>query len=105
MSIILIKPILTEKMAILQERENKYAFIIHSSSNKIMVKKAVEKKFNVKVKKVGIINQLGKEKTMNVKSGGKTIRTTGHRSSLKKAIVTLSEDSKIDFIGSDIQDK
>ena len=105
MSIILVKPILTEKMAILQERENKYAFIINSSSNKIMVKKAVEKKFNVKVKKVGIINQLGKERTMNVRSGGKTIRTTGHRSSSKKAIVTLSEGFKIDFIGSDIQDK
>ena len=28
MSIILIKPILTEKMAILQERENKYAFLL-----------------------------------------------------------------------------
>ena len=105
MSVILIKPILTEKMAILQERENKYAFIINSSSNKIVVKKAVEKKFNVKVKKVGIINQLGKEKTMNVRSGGRTIRTTGHRSSVKKAIVTLSDGFKIDFIGSDIQDK
>ena len=105
MSIILIKPVLTEKMAILQERENKYAFLINSSSNKIVVKKAVEKKFNVKVKKVGIINQLGKEKTMNVRSDGRTIRTTGRRSSVKKAIVTLFEGFKIDFIDSDVQDK
>ena len=105
MNIILIKPILTEKMAILQERETKYAFLINSSSNKIVVKNAVEKKFNVKVKKVGIINQLGKEKTMNVRSGGRTIRTTGQRPSVKKAIVTLSDGFKIDFIGSDIQDK
>ena len=104
MNTILIKPILTEKIAILQERENKYAFIVNSRSNKIEVKRAVEKKFNVKVKKVGIINQSGKEKTMNVKSGGRTIRTTGHRPSLKKAIVTLHEGFKIDFIGSDIQD-
>ena len=105
MNIILIKPILTEKMAILQERENKYAFLINPGNNKIEVKRAVEKKFNVKVKKVGIINRLGKEKTMNVRSGGRTIRTTGNRSSVKKAIVTLSKGFKIDFIGSDIQDK
>ena len=104
MSTILIKPILTEKMAILQERENKYAFFVNSKNNKIEVKRAVEKKFNVKVKKVGIINKSGKEKTMNVKSGGRTIRTKGHRSSVKKAIVTLLEGFKIDFIGSDIQD-
>ena len=102
---VLIKPILTEKMAILQERRINMLFLINPSNNKIVVKRAVEKKFNVKVKKVGIINQLGKEKTMNVRSGGRTIRTTGHRSSLKKAIVTLSEGFKIDFIGSDIQDK
>ena len=92
-------------MAILQERENKYAFLVDSSNNKIQVKSAVEKKFNVKVKKVGIINRLGKVKTMNVKSGGRTIRTTGKRSSTKKAIVTLMAGFKIDFIGSDIQDK
>ena len=89
MNIILIKPVLTEKMAILQERENKYAFLVNASNNKIDVKRAVEKKFNVKVKKVGIINQLGKEKTMNVRSGGRTIRTTGYRSSVKKASYSL----------------
>ena len=47
MNIVLIKPILTEKMAILQERENKYAFLINPNNNKIEVKRAVEKKFNV----------------------------------------------------------
>ena len=103
MNNILIKPILTEKIAILQERENKYAFVVNSRNNKVEVKRAVEKKFNVKVKKVGIINQSGKEKTMNVRSGGRTIRTTGRRSSFKKAIVTLFEGFKIDFIGSDNQ--
>ena len=105
MSVILIKPILTEKMAILQERENKYAFLTNLNSNKIEIKRAVEKKFNVRVKKVGIINQLGKEKTMNVRSDRRTIRTTGRRSSVKKAIVTLLEGFKIDFIDSDVQDK
>ena len=49
---IIIKPILTEKMAILQERQNKYAFIVLSSANKIQIKSAVENKFNVSVQKV-----------------------------------------------------
>ena len=40
---IIIKPILTEKMAIMQERQNKYAFIVSSNANKIQIKSAVEK--------------------------------------------------------------
>ena len=95
----LIKPILTEKMAILQERENKYAFFVPKDCNKNTIKKAVELKFDVKVIKVSTINQLGKQKQMTVKSGGKTIRTSGTRSSFKKAIVTLSEGDKIDLVG------
>ena len=43
MSVIL-KPILTEKIAILQERQNKYAFYVNKNNNKVDVKKAVEKK-------------------------------------------------------------
>ena len=99
MNIILIKPILTEKMAILQERENKYAFIVPKNCNKNTVKKAVELKFDVKVIKVSTMNQLGKQKQMTVKSGGSTIRTSGTRSSFKKAIVTLREGDRIDLVG------
>ena len=95
----LIKPILTEKMAILQERENKYAFFVPKDCNKNTIKKAVELKFDVKVIKVSTMNQLGKQKQMTVKSGGRTIRTSGIRSSFKKAIVTLREGDRIDLIG------
>ena len=95
----LIKPILTEKMAILQERENKYAFLVPKDCNKNTIKKAVELKFDVKVIKVSTMNQLGKQKQMTVKSGGRTIRTSGVRSSFKKAIVTLREGDSIDFVG------
>ena len=98
----LIKPILTEKMAILQERENKYAFFVPKNCNKNTIKKAVESKFNVKVVKVSTMNQLGKKKQMTVKSGGKTIRTSGTRSSFKKAIVTLHNEDKIDFVGGEV---
>ncbi len=95
----LIKPILTEKMAILQERENKYAFLVPKKCNKNTVKKAVELKFDVRVIKIATINQSGKQKQMTIKSGGKTIRTSGFRSSYKKAVVTLHKDDTIDLVG------
>tara|TARA_B100000676_G_C17901923_1_gene745075 strand:+ start:66 stop:383 length:318 start_codon:yes stop_codon:yes gene_type:complete len=101
---ILKKPIFTEKISMLEERQNKYAFEVDRNSNKIEIKKAVELKFDVKVKKVGIINIIGKEKQMTVKSGGRTIRTIGRRAKIKKAIVTLSRNSKIDYLTNENQD-
>ena len=98
----LIKPVLTEKMAILQERENKYAFIVPKDSNKNTIKNAVEQKFDVKVVKVSTMNQSGKHKQMTVKSGGRTIRTSGKRSSFKKAIVTLHENDRIDLVSGEV---
>ncbi|MDC0383713.1 50S ribosomal protein L23 [Candidatus Marinimicrobia bacterium] len=95
---IIIKPVLTEKIATLQERENKYAFIVSGNSNKTEIKKAIQDKFDVKVIKVATLNKSGKVKQMTVKSGGRTIRTSGKRSDYKKAIVTLHSDSTIDFV-------
>ena len=95
---IIIKPILTEKMAVLEERENKHAFLVCKNANKAEIKKAIEKKFDVKVVKVATINQLGKHKQMTVRSGGRTIRTSGRRSDFKKAIITLDPDSTIDLM-------
>ena len=48
--------------------------------------------------KVATINQLGKHKQMTVRSGGRTIRTSGKRSDFKKAIITLDSDSTIDLM-------
>ena len=39
---IIIRPILTEKMAILQERQNKYGFIVSGYANKVQIKSAIE---------------------------------------------------------------
>ena len=94
---IIIGPLLTEKGATLTESLNKYLFKVEKASNKIEIKKAIEIKFNVKVKKVSIINVRGKMKSMSVKSSGRTIRTQGKKSSWKKAIVTLGKDSSIDL--------
>ena len=99
---ILIKPVLTEKMAIMQERENKYAFIVRKSANKIQIKQAIENKFDVKVLKIATMNFDGKIKQMTTKSNGRTIRTEGKKASFKKTIVTLVEGESIDFINGDI---
>ena len=98
---IIIKPILTEKMAILEERENKHAFFVSPSANKTEIKKAIELKFDVKVVKVATINQSGKQKQMTVRSGGRTIRTSGKRSNYKKAIITLDSGATIDLLRGD----
>ncbi len=90
---ILIRPILTEKMLKLQENERKYAFKITKNANKIMVKYAVQDRFDVTVEDVNIINVKGKSKQMNTRRG----ITRGRRSDWKKAIVTLREGDTINF--------
>ena len=100
---LIIKPILTEKMAIMQERENKYAFIVEKGANKIQIKYAIEKKFDVVVSKVATMNIDGKLKQMTTKSNGRTIRTQGRRSSYKKTIITLQDGYSIDFVSGEVE--
>jgi large subunit ribosomal protein L23 len=85
----IIHPLMTEKISNLQETEGKVAFMVDRHANKIEIRKAVEEKFNVKVKKVATINMKGKVKRLG--------RFEGRRSHWKKAIVTLREGFKIDF--------
>ena len=94
----IIRPLFTEKMTQLEDVERKYAFQVISKANKIDIKNAVEKKFDVEVQKVATMNRLGKTKDMTMKSGGRTIRTSGKRSDWKKAIVTLKEGFTIDLM-------
>ncbi len=90
---ILIKPILTEKMLKLQETKRKYAFRVHDFANKIMVKHAVQNRFDVTVEHVNIIEVKGKAKQMNTRRG----ITRGKRPDWKKAVVTLREGDAINF--------
>jgi len=99
---ILIKPVMSEKSNQLVESVNKYVFQVSLSSNKINIKKAVESRFGVKVKKVATIRQRGKIKNTSIKSGGKVIRTSGYRKETKKAIVTLIDGDKIDLVGGEV---
>jgi len=90
---ILIRPILTEKMHQLQENQRKYAFAVINSANKIQIKQAVEKKFDVSVESVRTINVKGKRKQMNTRRG----ITHGRCPNWKKAVVTLREGDAIDY--------
>ena len=85
------KVMLTEKGTRLSETENKYIFSVNPSANKAEIKQAVEELFKVKVTTVNTMKRLGKNKRERTASAG---RTAGS----KRAIVTLAEDSKIDFV-------
>jgi large subunit ribosomal protein L23 len=90
---VLIKPVLTEKMLNLSEKLRKYGFEVHREANKTEIKRAVEKKFNVTVETVHVVNVKGKTKRMSTRRG----MTSGRRSDRKKAVVTLKKEQKIDF--------
>lgn len=82
---VLIRPIVSEKsMAAMGNR--KYTFAVDVHADKTEIKEAVEKVFGVKVQDVRTMNILGKEKRVGVH--------VGKRPDWKKAIVTLTSDSK-----------
>jgi large subunit ribosomal protein L23 len=84
---IIMRPLITEKTTFMQERENTVCFEVDRRANKIMVRKAVEELFDVRVTGVHIVNRKGKP----VMRYG---RTVNHRPASRKAYVTLAEGSK-----------
>ena len=95
-SSIILRPILSEKGTHLSESQNKYVFQVEKQANKMEIKQAIETKFKVQIKKVATLNIKGKRKNMTIRSNGNVLRTSGNRSSWKKAIVTLAEGNTID---------
>ena len=94
---IIIRPLFTEKMSRLED-DRKYSFQVSMKANKLEIKKSIESLFDVKVDSVTTMNRIGKEKTMTVRSGGKTIRTNGKRANWKKAIITLKDGENLDLM-------
>lgn len=83
------RPVITERSSDLIEGENKYTFIVDKKANKIEIKEAVEKLFDVTVLKVN---------TMNVKPKKRRVgRYEGYRSGYKKAVVQLVEGDIIEL--------
>jgi large subunit ribosomal protein L23 len=82
---ILLAPVISEKSYGLIE-EGTYTFIVHPDSNKTQIKIAVEKVFGVTVTSVNTANRQGKRK--------RTRFGYGKRKNTKRALVTISADSK-----------
>ncbi len=78
---VIVSPMLTEKTNSARNSDNKYWFKVHPRANKIMIKKALENLFKVKVKKCNIINVKGKDISTRFRKG--------FTSDWKKAVVTL----------------
>ncbi len=85
---VLRRPLITEKNTLLQA-QNKYVFEVAKQANKILVKKAVEAAFKVKVNSVNVLTVPGKTRRV----GRQMVLTQ----SWKKAIVTLRQGDKIEF--------
>ena len=82
---IILRPIITEE-SMMGTAMKKYTFEVAKKAGKAEIAEAVEKLFGVKVSKVNTMNCTGREKRM-----GKYV---GKKADWKKAIVTLTEDSK-----------
>ena len=83
---IVIRPVITEQ-SMADVADKKYVFEVAIDANKTEIKAAVEEIFGVKVAKVNTLNMQGKAK--------RTGRfPAGRRANWKKAMVTLTEDSK-----------
>ena len=80
------RPVITEQ-SMADVADKKYVFMVDINSNKTEIKEAVETIFGVKVAKVNTIRMQGKVKRTGAYPAGK-------RADYKKAIVTLTADSK-----------
>ena len=83
---IIIKPVITEQ-SMEDVADKKYVFQVAVNANKTEIKAAVEEIFGVKVKKVNTIRMQGKVKRTGA-------FPAGPRAEYKKAVVTLTADSK-----------
>ncbi|MER3397104.1 MAG: 50S ribosomal protein L23 [Chloroflexota bacterium] len=86
---VLRRPIITEKTTTLAGEGNKYVFEVHPEANKLQIKEAVERAFNVEVAAVNTMWVKGKVRRVG--------RSRGRTSPWKKAVVTLKPGHRIDL--------
>lgn len=84
---VIITHLMTEKISLIREKQNIYVFQVAKDANKIDIREAIEKLFNVKVEGVRTMVMHGKIKRLG--------RFTGKRPNWKKAIVNLKEGDAI----------
>jgi large subunit ribosomal protein L23 len=84
------KPLITEKGAIAQQESNQYFFAVDTRATKHDICDAVEGIFKVKVEKIRTMRVRGKYRRVG--------KSMGRTSAWKKAIVTLGEGQRIEFL-------
>ena len=84
------KPVITEKATDLSARENTYTFRVPRDANKVEIRNAIERIFEVKVTSVNTLNVRGQWRRRGY--------TIGKTQAWKKAMVTLAEDQTIDVL-------
>ncbi len=91
---VLIKPLITEKLTGIQEKENKYAFEVDRRATKPEIKKAVEELYpEVTVTGINTMINPGKPKGRNTRRG----YIAGRTNATKKAIISIKKGQEIDF--------
>lgn len=88
---VLLGPHISEKATVVAEKNRQFVFRVRPDANKLEIKKAVEKLFNVQVASVNTTITKGKNKRFG--------RSLGRRSDIKKAYVALKEGFDLDFSG------
>ncbi len=88
------KPLITEKNTWLMD-QRQYTFEVDPSANKIQIKEAVEKTFEVEVQAVNTLNVKPKPRSRMLRRGRH--RIVGETRAWKKAIVTLVPGQRIDI--------
>ena len=93
---ILIKPIISEKMQAVAEKYNRYGFIVDRKATKTQIKFAIEDIYGVRVDRINTLVQRGKATSRNTKAGV----ILGQKNTVKKAIVFVNKEDKIDIYSS-----
>ena len=90
MKLVVKKLLVTEKGTRLKEAGNQYVFEVDRLANKLEIRRAVERQFNVKVQDVNTMNRPGKAKRLRTMSYGRT-------PDWKRAVVTLQAGQTIEM--------
>ena len=91
---VIIKPLVTEKMANITEKmPNRYGFIVRPDANKYEIKNEVEHLYGVEVISVNTAKYAGKRSSRYTRAG----LVRGHKNAYKKAVVTVKDGQVIDF--------
>lgn len=85
------EPVVSERATMLNQKLKKLVLKVHPQANKMQIKEAIQRLFNVKVDKVNTLNRIGKTRRVR--------RVIVQGSTTKRVIVTLKEGYTVDLFG------